>query len=184
MRHWKKKSLFACSNKQVSTTEITNDSYFKIYFLDVGQGDAALIECDEQYMLIDGGDTTAGDKVYDFLVSKGIQHLNILAISHLHKDHIGGLIKALQYTTKVDLTLCNTDYSNIDTFHKLEKEFTTNGINITIPKSSPIPGESDTYWVGSVKLSISVQSKNTQNLTQLTRLYLLSASSPAAVRAG
>ena len=38
--------------------------------------------------------------------------------------------------------------------------------------------------VRKMKLSISVQSKNTQNFTQLTRPCLLSASSPAAVRAG
>ena len=35
-----------------------------------------------------------------------------------------------------------------------------------------------------LELSIKVQSKNTQNLTQPYRLYLLSASSPAEVRAG
>ncbi|MGN0604193.1 MAG: MBL fold metallo-hydrolase, partial [Oscillospiraceae bacterium] len=44
-----------------------NDSTFSIQFIDVGQGDAALVECDGHYMLIDGGDTSAGDKVYSVL---------------------------------------------------------------------------------------------------------------------
>ena len=66
-------------------------SYFSIQFIDVGQGDSALVECDGHRMLIDGGDTTAGNKVYSILEDKQVRRLDILAISHLHKDHIGGL---------------------------------------------------------------------------------------------
>lgn len=43
------------------------------------------------------------------------------------------------------------------------------------------------YWMHEhlgLELSINVQSKNTQNLKQPYRPYLLSASSPAEVRAG
>lgn len=76
--------LCSCSKKNV-------DSTFSIHFIDVGQGDSALVECDGHYMLIDGGDKSAEDKVYDTLEKKGIQRLDILAISHLHSDHIGGL---------------------------------------------------------------------------------------------
>ena len=31
------------------------ESTFSVHFIDVGQADAALVECDGQYMLIDGG---------------------------------------------------------------------------------------------------------------------------------
>ena len=80
-----------------SCSKENKDSTFSIRFLDVGQGDSALVECDGHYMLIDGGETTAGDKVYNVLEEKGIQKLDILAVSHLHTDHYGGLIKALTY---------------------------------------------------------------------------------------
>lgn len=49
--------LCSCSGSKSS-------SYFSIQFIDVRQGDAALVECDGHRMLIDGGDTTAGNKVY------------------------------------------------------------------------------------------------------------------------
>ena len=62
--------LCSCSKQEA-------DSTFSIHFIDVGQGDAALIECDGHYMLIDGVDTTAGEKVYEVLEEQKIQHLDI-----------------------------------------------------------------------------------------------------------
>ena len=109
------------------------DSTFSIRFIDVGQGDCALIECDGHYMLIDGGDTSAGDKVYSVLVENDIKHLDILVASHLHADHIGGLIKALTYATKIDLTISNTDYSDTEVFRKFNHELSINGSSITVP---------------------------------------------------
>lgn len=48
------------------------EASFSIRFMDVGQGDAALVECDGHYMLIDGGDILAGDKVYKTLEEQGV----------------------------------------------------------------------------------------------------------------
>ena len=56
----------------------TKKSILHIRFIDVGQGDSALIECDRHYMLIDGGDKAAGNKVYKVLEKEGIQHLDIV----------------------------------------------------------------------------------------------------------
>lgn len=134
-----------------------SESSFSIQFIDVGQGDSALIECDGQYMLIDGGDTAAGDKVYSVLEEKGIQRLNILAISHLHADHIGGLEKALRYASKIDLTISNSDYSDKETFRKMEHQLGINGATITVPHVG------DTYNLGSAKvevIDVSAQEEN------------------------
>ena len=119
--------LCSCSRKGAS-------SKFEIQFIDVGQGDSALVECDGHYMLIDGGDTTAGDAVYNVLEEKGVQHLDILAISHLHQDHIGGLPKALSYASKIDLVISNSKESNSVAFNKLENTLTINKAPIKIPR--------------------------------------------------
>ncbi|MCQ2439492.1 MAG: MBL fold metallo-hydrolase [Oscillospiraceae bacterium] len=142
--------LSACSDSRSSST-------FSIQFIDVGQGDSALIECDGRYMLLDGGPTSAGDKVYQVLEEKGIQHLDVLAFSHLHEDHIGGLIKALSYATKIDKTIGNSDYSNKETFRKFEHELGINGDKITVPHTG------DKFKLGSAEIEIIDVSAATEN---------------------
>lgn len=131
-----------------SCSKTNDDSTFSIQFIDVGQGDSALVECDGHYMLIDGGDTSAGQKVYDVLEGKGIQKLDILAVSHLHADHYGGLTKALTYASSIGVTISNSTYSDKETFRKFEHELGINGSKITIPA----PG--DKYDLGSAKVEV------------------------------
>jgi len=142
-------SLCGCTGSSTPKTP-AKSSTFSILFIDVGQGDAALVECDGRYMLIDGGETTAGDKVYDVLVQKGIQHLDILAISHLHSDHIGGLPKALTYASKIDKTICNADRDRQErkAFKDLEHELGLDGATITVPHVG------DKYNLGSAEVEV------------------------------
>ena len=91
------------------------DSTFCITFIDVGQGDSALVECDGHYMLIDGGDKKHGENVYRVLEAEPqpVRHLDILAVSHFHTDHYAGLISALANVSKIDLAISNMDtYDN------------------------------------------------------------------------
>jgi len=69
----------------------------RVTYLDVGQGDAILVEFPtRQTMLIDAGDRTFrrdyGEyTIAPFLKRKGIHRIDILALSHPHNDHIGGV---------------------------------------------------------------------------------------------
>lgn len=144
-------SFSACSLSNKS------DSTFSIHFIDVGQGDAALVECDGHYMLIDGGDTSAGDKVYSVLEENKIQHLDILVLSHLHKDHIGGLAKALTYATKIDKTISNSDYVDKEFFKEVEHELGINGSIITVPKVGEV------FKLGSAEIEVIDVASNSEN---------------------
>ena len=124
------------------------EAAFSIRFLDVGQGDAALVECDGHYMLIDGGDIEAGDKVYETLKEQGVRKLDILVISHLHLDHMGGLTKALTQTSSVGVTLSNADHADREVFRNLERQLEANGSQITIPAVG------DTYQLGSATVEV------------------------------
>ena len=65
-----------------------------VTFLDVGQGDAALLQSPSgKTMLIDGGPENAFTTIDQLLVSRGVVGLDVVIASHLHADHIGGLIQ-------------------------------------------------------------------------------------------
>ena len=67
-----------------------------IYFLDVGQGDAAVIICDGEAMIIDGGDSKHSSYIYSFLRNTlELEEIKIMIASHPHADHVGGLAAAL-----------------------------------------------------------------------------------------
>jgi competence protein ComEC len=72
--------------------------------IDVGQGDSLLLVFPNgKTMLVDGGGTpvfgrpqrssldTGEDVVAPYLWDRGIRHLDVIAVSHAHEDHIGGL---------------------------------------------------------------------------------------------
>jgi competence protein ComEC len=76
--------LLICGKKDLSVT-----------FLDVGQGDSAVIEFpDGKNMVIDTGKT--GRETASFLQYRGWKTLDVLALSHVHPDHTGGLESILK----------------------------------------------------------------------------------------
>lgn len=77
--------------------------HWRVTFLDVGQGDSAVIELpDGQTVLIDGGaryerfDMGRG-VVAPFLWNRGIRHVDHVVGTHQQMDHVGGLIWVLRH---------------------------------------------------------------------------------------
>ena len=68
-----------------------SDSY--IYFLDVGQGDCALICHNDVHILIDGGNEGCGETIYKTLQYLNIPRIDIAFASHLDTDHIAGILE-------------------------------------------------------------------------------------------
>lgn len=78
------------TNKKTEEVILLNDN-LKIHYIDVGQADSILIENNNEYMLIDGGNNVDGPLLVDYFNSLGIEEFKYLVATHPHEDHIGGL---------------------------------------------------------------------------------------------
>ena len=123
------------------------NSTFSIHFIDVGQADAALVECDGHYMLIDGGNKSDSNTIYSVLKKASASHLDIVVGTHAHEDHIGGLPGALNYAD-ADLTLCATKSYDSAAFDDFKKYASQKGGGIVIPSVG------DTYSLGSASVKV------------------------------
>ena len=68
----------------------------RVYVLDVGQGDAALLCTDTHSVLIDGGEPDRGLAVVQMIKEAGVSRLDCIINSHPHADHIGGIAEVIE----------------------------------------------------------------------------------------
>lgn len=67
-----------------------------VTFVDVGQGDSALIQAGKNgNVLIDGGDDGSGVILQSFLSKQNVRSLNAVFVSHFHDDHIQGIMELI-----------------------------------------------------------------------------------------
>lgn len=59
------------------------------HFLDVGQGDAAIIICDGEAMIIDGGPPSASRLMFSYIKNTlGLELIKLMVATHPHEDHM------------------------------------------------------------------------------------------------
>ena len=91
------------------------DSVLRVTFLDVGQGDAVLLQAPEgQTVLIDAG---RGD-VVTLLREMGVTGIDLLVATHPHADHIGGMTRVLE-SIPVRFYMDNGDPHTTATYRRL-----------------------------------------------------------------
>jgi competence protein ComEC len=96
-----------CRRSVFAATTPNNPSIATVHFIDVGQGDSILIDTPNKDVLIDGGPKTAATTVLDYLSSVSITRIHLMIATHVHEDHIGGLVAVLNSTINVDEILIN-----------------------------------------------------------------------------
>ena len=88
-----KLSIFLIILMLVFSISFSVSAALDVHFIDVGQGDAILIQSSETNVLIDAGDRyqSIADKMVAYLSSNDVEKLDAVFSTHPHADHIGGM---------------------------------------------------------------------------------------------
>ncbi len=124
----------------------TASAELEVHFLDVGQGDATLLICDGEAMLIDGGLKSQGQFIYAYLRSH-VDMLTYVIATHPDSDHIGGLASALNAVPVEILYTPILDYDS----RVFSAMMTYAGLQGTYVD---VPMEGDTFPLGSATVTV------------------------------
>ena len=130
------------SSLNASPSEVTSDTSniratsneLEVDFLDVGQGDAALITLGEHAMLIDGGEKAYSPLIMDVLKERGITKLDYVINSNPHDDYVGGLSGAFQ-AASVGAVFSSVDDYDTQGFKTFIAAAEEQGLTITVPQN-------------------------------------------------
>ncbi len=122
-------------------------SILSITYLDVGQGNSVFIECDDHYMLIDGGKSDQSSKIYSFLEKKDIKKLDYVVATNTNEENVGGLAVTLK-EYDCDMVLAPTNEASNEAYSSFLK------YTEKYEKSVTAPDVNDTYTLGDAKISV------------------------------
>ena len=118
-----------------------------VHFIDVGQADCALLECDGKYMIIDGGNVEDGQMVVSYLKQMGVEAIDYVVCSHAHEDHVGGLPAVLSVFDAGTVYAPVTEYDT-----KVFRDFVEKSENRAGKITVPAPG--DQFTLGSATCTV------------------------------
>ncbi|MFC1722399.1 ComEC/Rec2 family competence protein [Patescibacteria group bacterium] len=85
-----------------------------VTMFDVGQGDAIMLEIDSKIIIVDGGPTFEIDRLLNRKLPINKCYIDVVVITHPHKDHINGL-KRLNQHCEIGLVVYNIGfYGSLD----------------------------------------------------------------------
>ena len=117
-------SLGSCSKLY----NLPENKGLRVSFIDVGQGDAILIEFNKgDKILIDGGEKNG--KALAFLNNAKIKEIDKMIVTHPHSDHIGGLVEILK-NISVKSVYTNEDIATTPIYEEFLDVIEKKGLNI------------------------------------------------------
>lgn len=120
----------------------------QVHFLDVGQGDCAIVLCDGEAMVIDGGPAAASQFVYSYIRNTlELDHIDLMVSTHPHLDHVYGLSAVLN-AAPVDLILTPTLKWDSKAFNSMLTYADLQGAPLIVPN------EGDTLALGGATVTI------------------------------
>jgi competence protein ComEC len=112
----------------------TSSHPFTVTFLDVGQGDAIVIQNENTVMLIDAGTNKTAVNLINELKSMAISRFDVIIATHPHEDHIGGMDNVIN-NFEVRQVIMPEESANTQTYQDVLKAINNKALTISVPKA-------------------------------------------------
>lgn len=116
-------------------TSLDTSNRMLIHFIDVDQGDAILVQVNNQNLLIDSGPSSAKENLFNYLNLVNVKTFNYIIATHPHEDHIGNMSSIINnykvlnfYSPKVT--------SNTKAFETMVESLSRKSLKINIIKAN------------------------------------------------
>lgn len=129
-----------------SLLDLPTEGEMSVHFIDVGQGDAALILTEECSVLVDTGTTDSGEKVAAYVETR-TDEIDYLILSHPHEDHIGGA-KDVFDSVEVKNVIMPDKTANSSSFDRLLDSLESSGAVLYSAEAG------DVYSIGELTMEI------------------------------
>ena len=127
-------ALFA-AGRLSAAGELTLDT--EVHFIDVGQGDAALLLSGGQAVLVDAGTVESAPSLVRYLEGIGVTELYAAIASHPHADHIGGMAQVLE-TFPVEHFYMGPETQNTSCYADMLEALEIQGIQPVVPSDGDV----------------------------------------------
>lgn len=130
---------------QAAPTPVSGE--LTVHYLDVGQADCILVQCEGENLLIDGGNVEDSDRVVAYLLDQKVTDLDYVVCTHAHEDHVGGLPAVLAVFETKTLWCPVTEYDS-----KCFRDFLYYADQQDLELTCPQPGS--TYELGDAQITV------------------------------
>lgn len=152
-----------------------------IHFIDIGQGDASLLQSDGEYCLIDAGLPESKEALFNYLDKLGVTKIKLLVMSHPHADHIGSMAQVIDHYEIEQILL--PDFSkaplpNTATFNRVLDAIERKQIPTVTAK------EGQSFAIGKGILEVLADGIKSENVNDLSQVLYYKAGNLTAVLSG
>lgn len=113
---------------------ISEEPALTIHFIDVGQGDATLITCNDQALLIDAGYFLFSEKVLEYVQKHAPDNtLDYIIATHPDADHVGGLPNIISSQLQVNKIFFPNCPDESDAMYYVNESISNKGLQKVVP---------------------------------------------------
>ena len=139
-------------------------------FINVGQGDSALIICNGKAMLVDTGEKEYYSLVEHQLEKRGVKKLDVVVATHPHSDHIGSMSKIIENYEIGTLLMPEIDEKILvgtEVYQEFKGALKNNSVQVEYVRAG------DEYTLSDAKIKILSPGKNFEEINDMSVVFML-----------